>query len=490
MERAQIPLLFEMGSPGRVGYRVPECDVPQKPLEELLGQDALREEPLPLPELGELEVVRHFVQLSRRNHGVDVGFYPLGSCTMKYNPKINEDAANLPGFARLHPYQREDTVQGALQLMYELGEYLAEIAGLPRVTLHPSAGAHGELTGLLLIRAYHESRGEGDARREIIVPDSAHGTNPATAAMCGFTPVEVKSNGRGGVDLAALEKLLGPQTAGLMLTNPNTLGLYDENICDITRLVHEAGGLVYYDGANMNANMGISRPGDMGFDVVHYNIHKTFSTPHGGGGPGAGPIAVGEILAPFLPVPTVEKDEAGKYYLNYDLPKSIGQVKGFYGNFGVLVRGYTYIRMMGSRGLRRASEDAVLNANYVFELLKDYFEVPYPRICKHEFVLSAKPYKDKYGVRTLDMAKRLLDYGVHAPTVYFPLIVDEALMIEPTETETKETLDEFVKAMIDICDEAARDPEKVKTAPHNTHVGRLEETRAARQLDLRWRDQS
>ncbi|NLN17090.1 MAG: aminomethyl-transferring glycine dehydrogenase subunit GcvPB [Firmicutes bacterium] len=487
---AQVPLLFEMGSPGRVGYRVPECDVPKKPLEELFGEDALRKEPLPLPELGELEVVRHFVQLSRLNHGVDVGFYPLGSCTMKYNPKINEDAANLPGFARLHPYQREDTVQGALQLMYELGEYLAEIAGLPRVTLHPAAGAHGELTGLLLIRAYHESRGEGDTRREIIVPDSAHGTNPATAAMCGFIPVEVKSDERGGVDLAALKEVLGPQTAGLMLTNPNTLGLYDENILAITRLVHEAGGLVYYDGANMNANMGISRPGDMGFDVVHFNVHKTFSTPHGGGGPGAGPIAVAECLAPFLPVPTVEKDEAGKFYLNYDLPQSIGMVKGFYGNFAVLVRGYTYIRMMGPEGLRRASEDAVLNANYLFARLKDYFDVPYPRICKHEFVLSAKSYKEKYGVRTLDMAKRLLDYGYHAPTVYFPLIVEEALMIEPTETETKETLDEFVEAMIEICEEAKRDPETVKTAPHTTPVGRLDETRAARQLDLRWRKSS
>ena len=487
---AQVPLLFEMGSPGRAGYRVPECDVPKKPLEELFGADALRKEPLPLPELSELEVVRHFVQLSRLNHGVDVGFYPLGSCTMKYNPKINEDAANLPGFARLHPYQREDTVQGALQLMYELGEYLAEIAGLPRVTLHPAAGAHGELTGLLLIRAYHESRGEGDTRREIIVPDSAHGTNPATAAMCGFIPVEVKSNERGGVDLEALKKVLGPQTAGLMLTNPNTLGLYDENILEITRLVHEAGGLVYYDGANMNANMGISRPGDMGFDVVHFNVHKTFSTPHGGGGPGAGPIAVAECLAPFLPAPTVEKDADGKFYLDYDLPQSIGMVKGFYGNFAVLVRGYTYIRMMGPEGLRRASEDAVLNANYLLARLKDYFDVPYPRICNHEFVLSAISYNLKHEAWTLYMAKRFLDYGYHAPTVYFPLIVDEALMIEPTETETKETLDEFVQAMIDICEEAKRDPETVKTAPHTTPVGRLDETRAARQLDLRWRGSS
>ncbi|MGI6558922.1 MAG: aminomethyl-transferring glycine dehydrogenase subunit GcvPB [Limnochordia bacterium] len=410
---AQVPLLFEMGSPGRAGYRVPECDVPKKPLEELFGADALRKEPLPLPELSELEVVRHFVQLSRLNHGVDVGFYPLGSCTMKYNPKINEDAANLPGFARLHPYQREDTVQGALQLMYELGEYLAEIAGLPRVTLHPAAGAHGELTGLLLIRAYHESRGEGDTRREIIVPDSAHGTNPATAAMCGFIPVEVKSNERGGVDLEALKKVLGPQTAGLMLTNPNTLGLYDENILEITRLVHEAGGLVYYDGANMNANMGISRPGDMGFDVVHFNVHKTFSTPHGGGGPGAGPIAVAECLAPFLPAPTVEKDADGKFYLDYDLPQSIGMVKGFYGNFGVLVRGYTYIRMMGSRrGCGGPARMRCSMPTMSWRGSKDYFEVPYPRICKHEFVLSAKPYKDKHGVRTLDMAKRLLDYGV------------------------------------------------------------------------------
>jgi glycine dehydrogenase subunit 2 len=483
----EVPLLFDMGSPGRRGYILPECDVPEQPLDELLGQGNLRDEAPLLPELGELEVVRHFTQLSRRNHGVDVGFYPLGSCTMKYNPKVNEDAANLPGFARIHPYQDEGTTQGALKLMARLSRYLGEIAGLPHVTLHPSAGAHGELLGLLLIKAYHQSRGEGEQRKEIIVPDAAHGTNPATAVMCGYEVVEVPSDERGGVDVAALAQLVGPQTAGLMLTNPNTLGLFDENINRIARLVHDAGGLLYYDGANMNANLGISRPGDMGFDVVHYNLHKTFATPHGGGGPGAGPIAVREELAPFLPVPVLRESPSGQYFLDYDRPQSIGQIKGFYGNFGVLVRAYTYIRMMGAQGLRQASLDAVLNANYLLHLLKDYFDVPYDRPCKHEFVLSGRRQKKATGVTTQDMAKRLLDFGFHAPTVYFPLIVEEAMMIEPTETETKEILDEFARVLIQISQEAQEDPEKVKGAPYKTVVGRLDETRAARQLDLRWR---
>ncbi|MGI6036611.1 MAG: aminomethyl-transferring glycine dehydrogenase subunit GcvPB [Limnochordia bacterium] len=481
-----IPLLFSMGSPGRRGYRLPDNDVPTKPVADLLPPEYLRESPPELPEVSELEVVRHFTQLSRLNHGVDVGFYPLGSCTMKYNPRINEDAAGLPGFALLHPYQPEETVQGALELMDRLCGYLGEIAGLPHVTLHPAAGAHGELVGLLLIKAYHKSRGDAK-RREIIVPDAAHGTNPATAAMCGYDVVEVPSDERGGVDVERLRELLGPQTAGLMLTNPNTLGLFDENILEITQLVHEAGGLLYYDGANMNANLGISRPGDMGFDIVHFNLHKTFSTPHGGGGPGAGPIAVSDELAPFLPTPTIGVDGQGRYYFDYHRPQSIGPIKGFYGNFGVLVRAYTYIRMMGPEGLRQASEDAVLNANYLLHLLKDYYEVAYPRYCKHEFVLSAEKQRKERGVRTLDIAKRLLDFGYHAPTVYFPLIVDEAMMIEPTETETKETLDGFAQVMIQIAQEIEEEPEKVQGAPYTTYVGRLDETLAARQLNLRWK---
>lgn len=479
-----IPLIFEEGAPGRKGWDPPPCDVPQVPLHELIPSEHLRDEPPALPEVSELGVVRHFVRLSRRNHGIDVGFYPLGSCTMKYNPKINDRIAGLPGFARLHPNQESETVQGALGLMHELERALCELAGLERATLQPAAGAHGELTGLMLIRAYHEARGDVQ-RDEIICPDSAHGTNPASAAMCGYKLIQVPSDSRGGMDLKAVRKAVGPHTAGLMLTNPNTLGLFDENIAEIAEVVHEAGGLLYYDGANANAILGISRPGDMGFDIVHFNLHKTFSTPHGGGGPGAGPVAVRADLVPFLPVPLVEKDGNG-FRLDYDRPQSIGRVHSFYGNFGILVRAYSYILRQGAEGLRRVSEHAVLHANYMMRRLQPYYDLPFDRHCKHEFVLSGRRQK-RLGVRTLDIAKRLLDYGVHAPTIYFPLIVEEAIMIEPTETEPKEVLDAFIDAMIEIAEEVKNDPEKVKGAPYQMVVGRLDEARAARRPDVAWK---
>ncbi|MDI9419474.1 MAG: aminomethyl-transferring glycine dehydrogenase subunit GcvPB [Bacillota bacterium] len=470
-------LLLDLSVPGRRGYVLPELDVEETPIEELIPEAYLRESDLGLPELTEPEVVRYFTQLSRKNHGVDVGFYPLGSCTMKYNPRVNEDIAAMPGFSRIHPRQPESTVQGALQLMYELDGYLAEIAGLAKTSLQPAAGAHGELTGLLIIKAYHEFSGEGRQRREIIIPDSAHGTNPASAQMAGFIAREISSNSRGGVDVEALREMVGPQTAGLMLTNPNTLGLFDENVETIAKIIHDAGGLLYYDGANANAIMGIVRPGDTGFDIVHFNLHKTFSTPHGGGGPGSGPIVVSEALVDFLPDPIVEYTD-GKYHLVR--PKhSIGPVKAFYGNFAVMVKAYAYIRHLGAAGLKRVSENAVLNANYVMNQLKQDYYLPYDRICMHEFVLSGKRQKE-LGATTLDIAKRLLDYGVHAPTIYFPLIVDEAIMVEPTETESKATLDAFVEAMREIAQEAKDDPEKLRSAPTRTPVVRLDETKAAR----------
>jgi glycine dehydrogenase subunit 2 len=476
-------LIFEMSQPGRVAYSLPESDVPEIPLEEVIPAELLRDTPAELPEVSELDLMRHYTELSRRNYGVDNGFYPLGSCTMKYNPKVNEDMARLPGFAKIHPYQPEETVQGALQLLYELQRDLAEITGMDQVTLQSAAGAQGEWTGLMMIRAYHESRGESQ-RNKVIVPDSAHGTNPASATVAGFETITVKSNEKGHVDVEALKQVVGEDTAALMLTNPNTLGLFEEQIREIADIVHGAGGLLYYDGANANAILGIARPGDMGFDVVHLNLHKTFTTPHGGGGPGAGPVGVKKDLIPFLPTPIVEKGENG-YYLSYDLPHSIGRVKGFHGNFGILVRAYTYIRTMGPDGLRQVSENAVLNANYVMRRLEPYYDLPYPQHCKHEFVLSGKRQK-KLGVRTLDIAKRLLDFGFHPPTIYFPLIVDECLMIEPTETESKETLDRFIEAMIQIAQEAETQPEMVQEAPHHTIVKRLDEVTAARKPILRW----
>ena len=485
MTQQGVPLLFEKGAPGRQGYVPPPLDVPERSVESLIPAELLRQEAPVLPEMSEMEVVRHFVNLSRRNYAVDVGFYPLGSCTMKYNPKINEVVAQLPGLARIHPYQPESSVQGALALLWSLQRYLGEISGLPYVCLQPAAGAHGELTGLMLMKAYHEERGEGQQRNEVIIPDAAHGTNPASASMCGYRVITVRSDERGGMDLEELRRSVSERTVGLMLTNPNTLGLFDENIKAITDIVHEAGGLLYYDGANANAILGISRPGDMGFDVVHYNVHKTFSTPHGGGGPGAGPIAVIEALEPYLPVPVIVKRD-GRYALEYDRPRSIGRVRSFFGNFGVLVKAYSYIRALGPDGLREVSETAVLHANYLMHRLEPYFELPFKRFCKHEFVLSGSRQKE-HGVQTLDIAKRLLDYGMHAPTIYFPLIVEEAIMVEPTETEPKEVLDAFVEAMIAIAEEAEKEPEVVKEAPHNTVVSRLDETRAARQPNLRWR---
>ena len=477
--------IFERSRPGRRAYSLPACDVPELPLEELVPGNLRRRRPARLPEVSEVDLVRHFTELSRLNFGVDTGTYPLGSCTMKYNPRLNEAAARLEGFAGLHPYQPEETVQGALALLYELERWLAEIAGLDAVTLHPAAGAHGELTGLLLIRAWHAAQGR--APRRVVIPDTAHGTNPASVAMAGLEPVSVPSDARGGVDLAALDDALaGGEVAALMLTNPNTLGLFDEHIVEIAAMVHEAGGLLYYDGANANAVLGISRPGDMGFDVVHFNTHKTFSTPHGGGGPGAGPIAVRATLAPFLPVPVIVRDDDGRYRLDHDRPQSIGKVRTFHGNVGVLVRAWTYIRALGPDGLRRVSETAVLNANYVLAGLRELFDLPYDRRCMHEFVVSAANLR-RHGVRALDVAKRLLDYGVHPPTTYFPLIVPEALMVEPTETESKDSLDRLVEAFRAVVREAAEQPELLREAPLTMPVRRLDEAGAARRPVLRHR---
>ena len=472
------PLIFEISQPGRGTNYLPELDVPEAPLPE----EHLREE-LPLPDLSEIDVIRHFTRLSHLNFSIDTNFYPLGSCTMKYNPKINEETARLPGFVGLHPYQDEDTVQGALRLMYELQEMLAEIAGLPAVTLQPAAGAHGELTGMLIIRAYHVHNGEAH-RNIVLIPDSAHGTNPASAAMCGYKVVSLKSDARGNIDPAAVRDALNDRVAGLMLTNPNTLGLFEEHILEVTEMIHEAGGLVYCDGANMNALLGVAKPGELGCDVLHYNLHKTFSTPHGGGGPGAGATAVSAALAPFLPVPVVARD-GDRYYLDFDRPLSIGRVRAFYGNFANMVRAYTYMRIMGREGLEAVSRDAVLNANYLRVRLQEAYDLPYDRPCMHEVVFSGKRQVAQ-GVHTLDIAKRLADFGFHAPTIYFPLIVPEALMIEPTETESKQTLDAFVDAMLQIAREAEETPEVVTGAPHNTPVRRLDEVTAARRPNLRW----
>ena len=474
------PLLFELGKPGRKAIDLPACDVPLA--ENLLPTKYLRTAKAALPEISQLELMRHYTQLSNRNFGVDTGFYPLGSCTMKYNPKVNEDVARYPGLALLHPLQSEDTVQGAMEVLFKMEESLAEIAGMAGVTLQPVAGAHGELTGLKLIRAYHRDRGDL-ARTKVIVPDSAHGTNPASAAMCGMDAVEIKSEEDGSIDLEALKAAVGPDTAALMLTNPSTLGLFESKIEAIAKIVHDAGGLLYYDGANSNAIMGIVRPGDMGFDVVHLNLHKTFATPHGGGGPGSGPIGVKERLLPFLPDPHVEKQ--GDKYVWAKSAKSIGKVHSFHGNFGVIVRAYAYILTMGAAGLRLTSEDAVLNANYCKKMLSEAFDSPFDRFCMHECVLTSKKQQE-HGIHTLDIAKRLLDYGYHPPTIYFPLIVEEALMIEPTESESKETLDGFIDAMKKIAQEAAENPEIVHTAPHNTIVSRLDETLAARKPVVRW----
>ena len=465
-------------------YSLPALDVPEKNPSEFIPQEHLRSEGLDFPELFELDIIRHYTNLSNKNFGVDTGFYPLGSCTMKYNPKINEQMARLEGFANLHPLQDESTVQGALRLMYELDKALCEITGMDKMTLNPAAGAHGEFTGVNMIKAYHEHRGDFK-RDKVIVPDSAHGTNPATAVMAGCSVIEVKSDKDGLVDIESLKAVVGEDTCALMLTNPNTVGLFEAHIQEITDIVHQAGGLVYYDGANANAIMGHARPGDMGFDVVHLNIHKTFTTPHGGGGPGCGPVGVKKILEPFLPKPTVEKKE-DRYYLEYDIPNSMGRVKDFQGHFGIMVRAYTYILMMGADGLKEASTMAVLNANYIKEKLKDDYKLAYDKICKHEVIFAGLKDNADGAVRTLDVAKRLLDMGFHPPTVYFPLIVPEALMIEPTETESKETLDEFIAAMKQIAKEARENPAELQNAPQTTLVRRPDETLAARNPILKY----
>jgi glycine cleavage system P protein (glycine dehydrogenase) subunit 2 len=470
-----VKLIYEKSRPGRRASVIPRYDgLPEPEIPEGLR----RAEAPRLPEVPEFELVRHFTELSTRNFGVDTGFYPLGSCTMKYNPRVNERLVALPGFASLHPLQEEDGAQGALELMWRLQEILAEVTGLDAVSLQPAAGSQGELTGLMLVRAYFADRGEAGERRKVVIPDTAHGTNPASVTMAGFELTHVKTDDRGNVDVEDLRAKVDGGTAALMLTNPSTLGLFDERIEEIERIFHGAGALMYYDGANLNAVCGISRPGDMGFDIVHINLHKTFSQPHGGGGPGGGPIAVRDVVPPFLPVPAVIRRDDG-FGLDYDRPKTIGKVRGFTGPFGVFVRSYAFMRMYGPR-LREMSEAAVLNANYVLARLKSTYDLPFDRLCMHEFVLSARSLKHDHGITALDVAKRLMDYGFHPPTIYFPLIVPEALMIEPTETETKETLDAFCEAMLAIAHEAAETPEILKEAPHTRPVRRLDEVRAAK----------
>ncbi len=469
-----MKLIYERSQAGRRAGRLPKYDLPRAEIPAHLRRVA----PPRLPEIAEPELVRHFTALSDRNFGIDTGFYPLGSCTMKHNPRVNERVVQLPGFRDLHPYQEDDGAQGALELMWNLQEILGEVAGLPAVSLQPAAGSQGELTGLMLMRAYFEDRGEGAQRDTIITADTAHGTNPASVTMAGFKLEKVETDARGNLDLTDLRAKVNERTAGLMLTNPSTLGLFDEGIVEVARIFHDAGALLYYDGANLNAVCGISRPGDMGFDIVHYNLHKTFSQPHGGGGPGGGPVAVRDIVEPFLPSPTVVRD-GDAFRLDHDRPQSIGRVRGFGGPFGVFVRSYAFIRSYGP-GLKEMSETAVLNANYLLARLKDTYELPYERHCMHEFVLSARNLKRDHGITALDVAKRLMDFDIHPPTVYFPLVVPEALMIEPTETEPKERLDEFVDVMRRIADEAARSPELVKEAPHHRPVRRLDEVRAAK----------
>lgn len=449
-----------------------------------LDKTVLRSEKCGLPQVGELEVLRHYKELSDRNFCIEKGFYPLGSCTMKYNPKVNELLASLEGYANLHPLSSDEDSQGALELMYMLQESLKKITGMDAVSLQPAAGAHGELTGMMIIKKYFEVK--GDCRKKVIIPDSAHGTNPASAHMCGFDIVPVKSNEKGQVDISALKDVLDPDVAAIMMTNPNTLGIFEENVLEISKLMHDNGSLLYYDGANFNAIMGYTNPKLMGFDVVHLNLHKTFATPHGGGGPGAGPIGVVDALREFLPAPVIDFD-GQKYFRNYNIKHSVGQVRSFYGNFGVLVRAYAYILMMGNN-LRNATEDAVLNANYIKEKLKKYYDLPYDEPCMHEFVLSGERQKHDFGVTTLNIAKRLMDFNIHPPTVYFPLIVHEAIMVEPTESETKIKLDEFINAMIKIAKEAELEPEKILSAPHKTPVVRVDETNAARHPDLKFVD--
>jgi glycine dehydrogenase subunit 2 len=475
-----MKLIYEKSQPGRRGGELPRYELPAADLPDELR----RADPPRLPELAEPEILRHFTELSTRNFGIDTGFYPLGSCTMKYNPRVNERLVMLPGFRDLHPYQEEDGIQGALEVMWRLQEALVEISGLHACSLQPAAGSQGELTGLMLMRAYFGDRGEGDQRDTIVTADTAHGTNPASVTMAGYKLAKVETDARGNVDVAHLREMVNDRTAGLMLTNPSTLGLFDEHIEEIAKIFHDAGALLYYDGANLNAVCGLSRPGDMGFDIVHINLHKTFSQPHGGGGPGGGPIVVRDKLEPFLPVPAVVRGEEG-FRLDFDRPKSIGKVRGFTGPFGVFVRSYAYIRSYGPR-LRQMSETAVLNANYLLARLKEAYDLPYERLCMHEFVLSARSLKRGHGISALDVAKRLMDYGFHPPTIYFPLVVPEALMIEPTETEPKETLDAFADAMVAIAQEAVDDPHVIREAPHGRPVRRLDEVKAAKRAVVKY----
>jgi glycine dehydrogenase subunit 2 len=477
-----MELIFEKSRPGRMAASVPKSDVPEVAVESIIDKSLLNEE-VDLPEVAEVDLIRHYTQLSKRNFGVDVGFYPLGSCTMKYNPKVNEEAAKLPGYTALHPYAPVQFSQGSLQLMYELRQYLSEIFGMADFALQPAAGAHGELTGIMVIKKFFEKKGE--KRTQILIPDAAHGTNPASGALCGYQVITVRSNTEGGVDIDHLRELMTESVAGLMLTNPNTLGLFERNIEQVAKIVHDKGGFLYCDGANANAFMGITKPGNLGIDVIQLNLHKTFSTPHGCGGPGSGPVGIGKDLVPYLPVPRVVKREKG-YDWDYNSPDSIGRVRAFYGNFNVMVKAYTYIRSLGPDGLQRASEVAVLNANYVKERLKPYYDIAYDRICMHECVFSGKRQVKESGVHTSDIAKRLLDYGYHPPTIYFPLIVPEAIMIEPNETESKETLDAFCETMIHIAKEAKENPDLVKSAPLTTTVRRLDDVKAAREPDVCW----
>jgi glycine dehydrogenase subunit 2 len=481
-KKQSTELLFELSHPGRRTHRLPECDVPTKEASSLLPADALADAPPPLPEVGEIDLVRHFVNLSTKNMSIDTNFYPLGSCTMKYNPKRHERLASLPGMADVHPLQIDESCQGMLHLLWEMQNILAEIAGLDAVSLQPAAGAQGELTALLVAHAYFKDRGE-EKRNRILIPDSAHGTNPASAAIAGFDTVSIKSNERGRVDLDDLKAKLDDRTAVFMITNPNTIGLFDDQIATITELVHRAGGLVYLDGANMNAILGITRPGDFGADMMHYNVHKTFTGPHGAGGPGSGPIAVRQMLAPYLPAPLVAK-HGDAFHLDCDRPKAIGRVRSFFGNIGILVRGYCYIRTLGPQGLREVSENAVLNANYLLSRVKHAYEVPHGDRCMHEFVASARNLRRERKISAMDIGKRLLDYGYHAPTVYFPLVVPEALMIEPTETESKETLDAFAATLLKIRDE---DPNYLHDAPHTLAISRPDEVKAAKEPVLRWK---
>ncbi len=478
----EAALVFEQGSKGRKGYSLPRWDVEEVEASNLIPSRLLRKDLEGFPQLSEVDVVRHFTRLSQWNYGVDSGLYPLGSCTMKYNPKVNEEVARMAGFAHVHPYTPEDLSQGVLRLMLELQGFLAEVTGMDHISLQPAAGAHGELVGMMMIRACLKARGE--RRHKVLVPDTAHGTNCSTSTIASFSMVGLKSNERGVLGPEDVAKLMDEDVAAIMVTNPNTLGLFEENLAEITKIVHQKGGLVYCDGANLNALMGIAKLGDLGVDVVHLNLHKTFSTPHGGGGPGSGPVAIKNILAPFLPVPVIEK-HGNDYRLSYDRPQSIGKVRAFYGNFGVAVKAYAYILSMGAEGLKKASEMAVLNANYLMARLKGYYHLPYDRRCMHECVFTDR-LQEKHHVSTLDIAKRLIDYGYHPPTIYFPLVVKGALMMEPTETESKENLDRFVETMIQIAKETEEQPELLHQAPQRAKVRRLDEVLAARKPKLKW----